>query len=224
MALIEKSKGRAEGSGYERLFGHQELGHLLSKVQATVISSGTELEKIIVGLAENITNVDAFLDNQILQNGVYLISKGAIKNSRLRSTREPDLIVFQITDTKRHCYIIELKDGDTFDTKKASGEVQNLIDFQSHLSTKIQFTTSIHVCSFNQLDKDKIVYGFKKKITVDMAMTGLELCNLLGLNYNEIIGSRVHEQVQNISHFLDVLLSIDSIKSLVEAKLSNINS
>ena len=223
MALIEKSKGRTEGSGYERLFGNPQLGHLLSKVQATVISSGTELEKIIVGLAETIDNVDDFLDNQILPNGVYLISKMAIKKSRLASTREPDLIVFQITPSRHHCYIIELKDGDTFDTKKAAGEVQNLLDFESHLSRRIQFTTSTHVCSFNQLDKDKIVIGFKRKITFEQAMTGLELCDLLGLNYYEIIGSRIHQQVQNMNHFVDGLLNIPHIKALIGVKLGEEN-
>lgn len=50
-------------------------------------------------------------------------------------------------------------------------------------------------------------------------MTGQELCNLLGLNYSEIIGSRIHEQVQNISHFIDGLLNIPSIKELIKAKL-----
>lgn len=220
MAIIENSKGRTEGSGYERLFGNQELGHLLSRVQATVISSGTELEKIVVGKANNIFDVDAFLSNQTLPHGVYLISKNAIKSSALATDREPDLIIFQITDRIQHCYIIELKDGDTFDTKKAAGEVQNLLDFENHLSKRIRFTTSIHVCSFNQLDKDKIVVGFKKKITKEMAMTGLEICALLGLDYNEIIGSRIHEQVQNINYFVDTLLNIESIRKLVLAKLN----
>lgn len=220
MALIENSKGRLEGSGYERLFGNSELGHLLSRVQATVISSGTELEKIIVRLANNIDNVDAFLSNQTLQRGVYLISKGAIKNSTLATDREPDLIIFKITDTVQHCYIIELKDGDTFDTKKAAGEVQNLLNFENHLSKRIRFTTSIHICSFNQLDKDKIVSGFKKKITIEMAMTGIELCDLLNLDYNQIIGSRIHEQVQNIDYFVGKLLDIESVKKLLLLKLN----
>ena len=40
MALIENAKGREEGSGYARLFGDAQLGWLMSRVQATVISSG----------------------------------------------------------------------------------------------------------------------------------------------------------------------------------------
>ncbi|MEM5803102.1 MAG: hypothetical protein QXO57_04075, partial [Candidatus Aenigmatarchaeota archaeon] len=50
MAKLKEAKGRDEEageSGYERLFGIHELGQLLSKCQATVISSGNELENIL---------------------------------------------------------------------------------------------------------------------------------------------------------------------------------
>lgn len=221
MALIENAKGREDGggSGYERLFGNHELGQLLSRVHATVISSGTELEKIIIGKAQNIHDVDVFLANQQLQHGTYLISKQAIKQSRLKSDKEPDILIVKITDNIQHCYIIELKDGDTFDTKKAAGEVKNLTDFENHISSKIRFTTSIHVCSFNQPDKVKIVAGFKKKITAAQAMTGGELCDLLGLNYNDLIHSRIHQQEQNINYFIDGILCIDKLREMIIEKL-----
>ena len=223
MALIENAKGREEGggSGYERLFGNHELGQLLSRVHATVISSGTELEKIIIGKAVNINEVDKFLSHQVLQQGTYLISKSAIKASHLKSDREPDILIFKIAENIQHCYIIELKDGDTFDTKKAVGEVQNLIDFENHISSKIRFTTSIHVCSFNQPNKDKIIAGFKRKITKEQAMTGQELCTLLGLNYREIINSRLSNQIKNVSYFIDGILRIDELREMVIEKLKN---
>src|SRR3954454_620180 len=100
MALIENSKGRKEGGGYERLFGSTHLGHLLSRVQATVISSGTELEKLITDLSEKIEDVDSFLENQQLPQGTFVISKKAIKGSRLKTDKEPDIIVFKI-DSQR---------------------------------------------------------------------------------------------------------------------------
>lgn len=221
MALIENSKGREEGGGYERLFGHQKLGHLLSRIQATVISTGTELEKLIVGLANNINDVDTFLSAQNLTHGIYLISKKAIKNSRLHSDQEPDILIFKIDATTQHCYIIELKDGDNFDTKKAAGEVHLLEVFENHLSKKIRFTTSIHVCSFNQLNKNKIVDGFKKKITLQQAMTGKELCDLLGIDYTNILGSRVHQQISNLDYFISELLNIGDVKHTIIQKLKN---
>jgi hypothetical protein len=220
MALIENSKGRSEGSGYERLFGNQELGHLLSRVQATVISSGNELEKLVVSLCKNITDVDSFLADG-LENGTFLISKAAIKHSSLRSNLEPDLLIFKIDSGRNHCYIVELKDGDNFDTKKAEGERSLLQLFQNNISSKIRFTTSIHVCCFNQLNKDEIVKGFKKKITKEMAMTGLELCEILGLDYTEIVGSRVHQQLRNVDYFIEKLLEIPFVKDAIVEKLKN---
>jgi len=222
MALIENSKGRKEGGGYERLFGDQQLGHLLSRVQATVITTGSELEKIVVGLSNHLDNVDEFLANQTLENGTFLISKNAIKHSALKSNLEPDLLIFKIDAKKQHCYIIELKDGDNFDTKKAQGERDLLLQFQNHISSKIRFTTSVHVCSFNQLDKKKIVDGFKKKITEDMAMTGKELCEILSIDYEALLHSRVHQQKKNLEYFVDELIKVDAIRVLLEEKLKKL--
>lgn len=220
MALIETSKGREEGGGYERLFGNKQLGHLLSRVQATVISSGTELEKLIISLSDNIHDVDSFLASQQLPLGIYVISKQAIKKSYLKTDQEPDLLVFRIDAKSQHCYIIELKDGDNFDTKKAAGERHLLEVFENHISRRIRFTTSIHICSFNQLDKDKIVAGFKRKITREMAMTGKELCELLGIDYAGIINSRVHQQIRNLDYFIDGLLRIDEVRETIIDKLN----
>jgi len=79
MALISKSKGRKEGSGYQRLLGNDDLGFLLSRIQATVISSGTELENLIISMSNNVDNVDSFLAVSPLAHGTYLLSKSAIK-------------------------------------------------------------------------------------------------------------------------------------------------
>ncbi len=217
MALIENSKGRIEGGGYERLFGNQKLGHLLSRVQATVISSGTELEKLIVSHCKTIQDVDAFLSTEF-ESGTYVISKAVIKKSSLRSNLEPDILIFKIEGSKHHCFIIELKDGDTFDTKKAEGEKSLLLKFQNHISSKIRFTTSVHVCCFNQLEKNEIVRGFKNKITKEMAMTGLELCIILDLDYANIVTSRIHQQIQNTNYFINQLLEIPIVKDIILRK------
>lgn len=220
MALIETSKGREEGGGYERLFGNKQLGHLLSRVQATVISTGTELEKLIISLSPNIHDVDGFLASQQLPEGTYLISKQALKRSSLKTDQEPDLVVFRINAYMHHCYIIELKDGDNFDTKKAAGERHLLEVFENHLSRRIRFTTSIHICSFNQPDKNKIIAGFKRKITYEMAMTGKELCEFLGIDYEGIINSRLHQQIRNLDYFIEGLLRIDNIREIILEKIN----
>jgi hypothetical protein len=218
MALIKNSKGRKEGSGYQRLFGNSELGFLLSRVQSAVITSGTELEKLIISLSNSVNDIDKLIID--LPEGTFLISKSVIKKSKLKSHFEPDLLIFNIDLHKHHCYIIELKDGDNFDTKKSQGESDLLKEFQSYFSSKIPFTTSIHICCFNQNDKDKIVEGFKKKITKEMAMTGQELCKLLSIDYDNIIKQRSNHQIQNVDYFLDQLLTIGIIKKLLVKKFN----
>jgi hypothetical protein len=48
MARIADSRGRSdENSGYTRLFGVPRLGQLMSRVQAAVIRTGNELEKLL---------------------------------------------------------------------------------------------------------------------------------------------------------------------------------
>jgi len=216
MALIENSKGRSVGSGYERLFGNNQLGFLFSRVQATIITSGTELEKIIINLSPQIDDLDKFLDNNSKTQGVYLISKKVIKKSKLKSKLEPDLVILKIDSNSRHCYIIELKDGDSFDTKKSDGEKDLLIKFQNSISSKLAYTSSIHFCCFNQNDKKKIVSGFKNKITEEMAMTGEELCAILEINFQDILKSRAVDQQQNLKYFVDELLKIDVIKKYIK--------
>ena len=61
--------------------------------------------------------------------------------------------------------LIELKDGDTFDTKKAAGERASLYSFMTAIAQNIQFRTSIHLCCFHRNTREEIVAGFKKKIS-----------------------------------------------------------
>lgn len=108
MALISNSKGRGENetpSGYERLFGNRQLGMLLSKCHATVISSGNELERF---LASKLKKIGGISIDKI--NKEDRILKGIKKGKNL----EVDIVIKKDNKIK----LIELKDGDTFDTKK----------------------------------------------------------------------------------------------------------
>ena len=62
---------------------------------------------------------------------------------------EPDFIIF-IVQSRRICKIIELKDGDNFDTKKVLGEKEHLRVFANEFSRKIPFATEFYFCCFNQ--------------------------------------------------------------------------
>ena len=122
--LIENAKGRKDGhSGYSRLLGNEELGCLISKLQSTVISNGTELEKMILDRSSLIDELDSFVFKAIegaIPQGVYVCTKKVFKQSKVYYIDalkgiEPDLLVF-VVEVNRVCKIIELKDGDAFDT------------------------------------------------------------------------------------------------------------
>jgi hypothetical protein len=59
-----------------------------------------------------------------------LHANSKVKNSKtIGSEHEPDFLAFY--PLTRNCYIVEVKDGDQFDTKKAAGERQMLENFGS---------------------------------------------------------------------------------------------
>ena len=216
MTFIKDSKGK-RGGGYERLFGDKQLGLLISRVQSAVIRTGYSLEKIILGLSNQVADLDSFLKQEHHKEHIFLVHKKVIQQSTLKSALEPDMLIFQTK--KKHCYIIELKEGDNFDTKKARAEVDCLKEFERTLAKKIRYTTSIHICSFNQENKNLIVRGFKNKIDLEAAMTGRELCELLRLDYDAIVQGRKKNQAINMNFFIEELLKIEKVKALIEQKL-----
>ena len=215
MARLENSLGR-KGGGYERLFGNEELGHLISRVQGAVISSGTELERIIIREVNPIENLDAFLEQEIMPEGVFLAVKQQLKKSRTFdfSGSEPDFVVFRRRDNKQMCHIVELKDGDNFDTKKATAEHRSVHEFISQNAQHINYRMAAHICCFNQLCKEEIVQGFKNRISIDEALTGPEFCELLEINYKKIVEERKADQQPNIEFFVRELSTIESVRDL----------
>ena len=57
MAKIKDSKPKGTSRGYHRLFGNDELGDLMSKVQSAVIRSGIEArrENMLAGDGSTVT-------------------------------------------------------------------------------------------------------------------------------------------------------------------------
>ena len=214
MAKIRDAKGRRENqspSGYTRLFGNIALGNLLSKVQAAVISSGNELERLILERCKKISDFDNFvtdLDNR--SPGIFVATKKQIKKSKKVETRfEPDLLAFDLVH--RICYVIEVKDGDQFDTKKSEGERNTLHSFRSDVASVLPFSFKIYMCSFNAPSKEAIYHGLKHKFPLDELMTGKELCDLLGIDYDEILDIRKQDQEDNIDYFVESLKNIPEI-------------
>lgn len=220
---IRNANGRTDGSsGYTRVLGNAELGQLISRVQSTVISNGTELERIIVSLTNTIPDLEVFIDNVtegLQDDGVYLCQKKTLKKSRYAIAGiEPDLLVF-IVERRRVCKVIELKDGDNFDTKKSASEREHLERFSTLFGARIPFVTEFYICSFNQENKELIEIGFKHKFEPEHIMTGRELCDVLHINYDEIVNSRHEDMKDNFDYFISNLISIPEVRNKIEELL-----
>jgi hypothetical protein len=211
MALIEERKKGREDGGYTRLFGLEKLGSLISKVHATSISAGTELERLICEKHSMVMNSEDFSkfinkDNTLL-SGTYLIPKKLIKKiikKAIGSKSELDFMIIIIADKK--IYVTEVKDSDAFDTKKSSGELASCREFaklfaQYIIKMNLNYSVEVRICSFNQNSKKKIVEGLKNAITISEAWTGKDLCKILGVCYETIITQRKVHQEANLKYF-----------------------
>lgn len=194
----------------------------MSKVQSTVISSGTELERIIIAKSQGISDLDAFLRDTRPWQGTYLATSRQVKRSSLLSVDRdaPDFIVIVFSSVDSSSHIIELKDGHVFDTKKADAERRALHGFLERNSSVLPGNAKVHFCAFNQEAKDKIWEGAKKSIPYDEIMTGRELCDILNIDYDEIVESRINDRPDNVDYFVNELLSIPVIRMLIEKILS----
>jgi len=227
MALIEERDSGREDGGYTRILGDKKLGALISQVHATSISAGTELERMICEKHSMVMTKEDFsyFINKKLKNGTYLIPKKLIKTiikKSIGSNSEPDFIVIVIVDTK--AYVVEVKDGDTFDTKKSAGEIASCREFaklfsQYLIKMELNYDVSIRVCSFNQTSKQAIVTGLKNEITLSEAWTGAEFCKLLGISYQAIIQQRKVDETKNFNFFIDQLLQIECVANEIKKRI-----
>lgn len=230
MSKIRNARGRnveRDGeSGYTRVMGNERLGQLLSRVQATSISNGNELETLIADRCENIIDdIDQFIDdvtNSRTPDGVFLCLKSILKKTRLYAREiskiEPDMLIF-IVSNRRICKVIELKDGDTFDTKKVKGEKRNLEQFTQRFGVRIPFVIEYYICSFNQNNKEAIRIGMKNEFALENILTGRELCEILNIDYDEIVDVRREDMEDNFNYFIEELLNIPEVAEAIRDRL-----
>lgn len=211
--MIE-SKGRADrNSGYSRLLGNDFLGQLFSQVHATVIRTGNELEKILLANTPFAASYEEVFGSTIVfaerppKQVLYNVGIPEVPGSKL------DFVV--IDHVQQKVYVVEVKDGDTFDTKKSSGELSSLRLFSEKVGEKLAYQASFYFCSFNLADKRLIVAGAKNRFSLDQVMTGRDFCDLIGVDYDLVVESRKEEQVDNLSYFLDQLLKIEEVQDYI---------
>jgi hypothetical protein len=120
----------------------------------------------------------------------------------------------------REALVIELKDGDTFDTKKSSGELESMTNFAGWIAQKTGYHATFYFCCFNQDDKEAIVRGAKDRFDVSHAMTGRELCALLHIVYDDLRRKRQSQQSENLKYYLAELLKISEVRQHVRDLLN----
>ncbi len=220
--LQETPFTRSATGAYYRCFGHEGLEKLLSRVQSLIVKNGYELENMVLKRMRHIDDLDAFLQIEIMNEGVQVAPKKLIKKSKIIQFggNEPDFMIFKREKGKQRCYIVELKESQNFDTKSAAMEHQSMHQFISRNAQSLPYTVSAHFCAFNAPDRATIVKGFKNKISVDEALTGKEFCDLFGLDYDEIIHTRKSDRKANIAYFLSELIKNEDIAIELKKMLS----
>lgn len=219
MALLKKSRGRKDNdSGYSRMIGNDEVGSLLSRVHATAIRAGSELERMVRSNIHIIEDLTSFLSSENMPEGVWLADKKMVKKCPLLDSprSEPDFIIFKRRGEFQACHIVELKDGDAFDTKKAAGEKASMDAFIAANEGRIPYEVHSHFCCFNQDSREAIHEGFKKKIALEETMTGREFCDFLEIDYDEIVRVRKEHASENFRTFFEELLGIPEAAKMIE--------
>ncbi|MBF0554516.1 MAG: hypothetical protein HQK96_08190, partial [Nitrospirae bacterium] len=120
------------GTGaYYRCFGHEGLEQLLSRVQSLIVKNGYELESMILKRLTHIQDLDAFLDIEIMQEGVQVAPKKLIKKSKTIQFggNEPDFMIFKRAKGKQRCYIVELKESPNYDFLSELVKSKDIADF-----------------------------------------------------------------------------------------------
>ena len=220
MAKIKNASPKNSSGGYERVLGNKALADIVQKIQSTVISNGNELEKIIQEMATTIIDdLDAFINSckhKKANNGTYLCPKRIAKKSKYGvKNKEPDLIIFSLSDDEDICYIIELKDGHVFDTKKVRGEKENLDIYVKSIASEIPFLAQSFICCFNMLDKKQILAGMKNEFKENEVMTGQELCDILGINYETIVNKRREDAKENFEYCVEEICLLVEVRNKV---------
>ena len=217
-----KKKHKTSGS-YGRLFDDEKIGLVMSDVQSTAIRNGNELEKLIERYSNPLTNSDTFnLINEIksktIQDGTYLLSKDSYRGTAIAiPNHEPDYIVVQANDMNIKIVVVEMKDGDDFDTKKSNGELETLTTCKDFIENHFEISTDYALCCFNQKSRQNIVRGLKNRFDEAHVMTGNEFCELVGIEYEAIINERKSDAADNIMELARRLADCGNFVAALEA-------
>jgi hypothetical protein len=216
MSLIQDSGGRTDDdSGYGRVFGNSELGRLISRVHVCAIRNGNELERLLWEATPYKSSLGEILHRTLVEQEVHVVTGRGIRQSDYHAP----LTDFLVLDLRvPELAVIELKDGDTFDTKKATGELASAQRFAHWIAPQVGYPVRYYFCAFNQTSKAAIVSGIRSRFALDEVLTGAELCERIGVEYAAIRAVRQQNQAANRAYFVAQLLAIPEIRHLLDAQ------
>lgn len=134
MAKISDSKGRPdENSGYARLFGNQQLGQLMSRIQAAVIRTGNELEHLIEKdtPGELKADLESILSGQEPTANIQVVFQAKMPPSGVSRGEKADDVSHAMTG-REHCELLSM-DYDALRERRQIEQPENLRYFISEL-------------------------------------------------------------------------------------------
>lgn len=207
-------------SSYSDVFGNEEVGALVTRIHSASIRGGRDIERLIVARARTVNgDLDEYLETCSSAPQPVLATQEQVRESKTLTTREkrnsPDFIVF----SGKSCYAVEMKAGAEFDTKKSESELARLTEFVSDNAPKLAFKVTERLCSFTSDSKQRIVDGLKGRFRLDQVMTGRDFCDLIGVDYDDIIKEWRRHQKENLEYLVETLLSIGPVKDELRKRM-----
>ena len=207
-------------SSYSDVFGNEEVGALVTRIHSASIRGGHDIERLIIARARTVNgDLDEYLETCSSAPQPVLATSQQVRKSKTLTTRggkrPPDFIVF----SGKSCYAVEMKVGADFDTKKSESELARLAEFVSDNAPKLTFKVTERLCSFTSDSKQRIVDGLKGRFRLDQVMTGREFCELVDVDYDDVIKEWRRHQKENLEYLVETLLSIGPVKDELRKRM-----
>ena len=193
-----KPATKTETSGYFRLLQHKPLALLMQKIQSCVIANGNELEEKIYNHSFAATK---FRNEKLHEFDLGGTSDAFVIQMKVPTPNDPkkkNIAVDCMIIQEDKIYVIEVKDGCNFDTKKSSGEVESLekaCTIVSSLDPR-QRQCIPKIVFWNAKDLSEV--SFKSKDAHDMLMLGSEFSSKFGIDFDQINAERGADAAKNL--------------------------
>lgn len=154
------------------------------------------------------------------EQGVYFCFDNVLKKDDEWNKYVNDIgtgiFIFVFCQKRFKCKVIFVEEEKFGSLQKCKTEKEHLEKFSKEFGAKIPFVTDYYICCFNQDNKEKIKEGFKGAFDLKNIMTGHELCNILNIDYDEIIKIRTNDAKDNLIYFCEELKKINEVMRLLK--------